>query len=320
MLPYVRELRQQGHRCDVGYSIPEKYGSYRWLGWRLSQKLKWAVRRWQIFRASMVKYDAVIVEREMLDTPSGELELLLARTCSAKLILDIDDGIFLRYPEKFERILKVVDHVIAGSQHIANAIADRCQSISVIPTVVDLCEYPFHLRDWTDQPILGWIGTSSNMQYLDLIASPVQKLIDAGRIRVKVISNSIDAVEKLRIHPVEFARWTPETAVSELNACTIGIMPLQDTDWERYKCGCKLIQYMACGIPAVASPIGVNREIITHGDNGFLASSDQEWFNALLRLLDDHQLCNQFSQHGRKLAESRYSLESQVPRFWESIT
>ena len=112
---------------------------------------------------------------------------------------------------------------------------------------------------------------------------------------------------------VELLPWQECTEVDLLRTCDIGVMPLADTPWERGKCGYKLIQYMACGLPVVASPVGVNRRLVDEGRDGFLADSDASWHAALARLCDDADLRARLGGMGRRKVESGYSLQVTSP-------
>lgn len=321
MLPYVRLLREQGYRCDVACSFPEKYNSFSWLGWRLSQRLKRSVRQWHTLLATRRKYSTIIIERELFDNPSVDLELKLCES-GARVVLDIDDGIFLRYPEKFSQLLPAVDHVITGSQMIADAIAPQCRSISVIPTVVDINDYIPHTPE-TSEPenIIGWIGTDSNIAYLNEITPVIARLQQDRPLRFRVITGQQQSLNQLSSPEckTEFVPWNPRTATAELAKFTIGTMPLPNDPWQQYKCGCKLIEYLACEVPAIASPVGVNRDIIIPGDNGYLASTPEEWEAAFIQLLDSAVLRRTLGHKGRNMVEQKYTAQAQFPNFMKAI-
>lgn len=324
MLPYVSALRSLGYSCDVAYSYPEKYDSYRLIGWRLSQRLKRSVRKWQVLKAGFTGYSAIVIERELFDSPDFQIEEQVSKL-SAKLILDVDDGVFLRYPEKFRRLVQLSDHVIAGSSIIAAKLEPDSKSISVIPTVLDLDEYPTKMQHdhVTDAALrIGWIGTDSNVEYLNLVMPAIRRIQQEHSCFLRVITGSKSSLQKLDTDgvEVEFFQWDPATAIQKLSECHIGVMPLPDEEWQQYKCGCKLLQYMACWIPSIASPVGVNRDIIRHGSNGLLAATTEEWQNCLGRLLKQHTLRNELGQNGRSTVEESFSLSSQITRFLTVLT
>ncbi len=123
--------------------------------------------------------------------------------------------------------------------------------------------------------------------------------------------------ERDRFRDLELIEWSEANEVAEVQSFDIGIMPLQDQPFERGKCGYKLIQYMSCGLPVVASPVGVNAEIVREGFNGFLASNEDEWREALTMLITDGVLRDRMGRAGREIVVERYSLVSQAPRLVE---
>src|SRR5262249_29384224 len=114
--------------------------------------------------------------------------------------------------------------------------------------------------------------------------------------------------------PVENIPWSLASEVSLFNTCDVGVYPLTDDEWSKGKCGFKAIEFMACGVPVVAAAVGVNREIIRDGENGFLASSDDEWVGKLTRLLADPALRRRFAEAGRRTVEERYSRRANAPK------
>jgi glycosyltransferase involved in cell wall biosynthesis len=144
-----------------------------------------------------------------------------------------------------------------------------------------------------------------------MLAGSLEKLSALFPLRLRAIGGGgvrLPGVE------VESLPWSEFEEVSLLQGCDIGVMPLPDTPWERGKCGFKMIQYMACRKPVVASPVGVNREIVIDGFNGFLASTPKEWVDAVLRLKADPELRRVMGEKGRRLVEEKYCLQVAVPR------
>jgi glycosyltransferase involved in cell wall biosynthesis len=310
ILALLPALSRAGIKCHVASSIPEKYGSFRWLGWRLSQRLKRWVREAHYGWARLRSFDVIVIERELFDTDDSSLEERFA-TLPAKLVLDVDDAVFLNHPEKFERIVSLCDGVIAGNAALREVTAAHCDRVIVVPTSVDLSQYPAHVHSKTEAPVIGWIGTQSNLGNLKLITSSLHQLSQTHPFRFRVISGDRDAFDRLDFGQtkIEYQPWRADTALKELSRFDIGVMPLEDTQWTRFKCGFKLLQYMACSIPVIASPVGVNREIVRDHENGFLASSEPEWTAALRRLLDDEAIRHRYGQQGKRLVEKEYSTE-----------
>jgi glycosyltransferase involved in cell wall biosynthesis len=317
VLQFVPYLRALGHRCVVAPSRPPKYSHYRPLGWRPSQRLRRYLRRWDVLRARLRSFDLVFLERELFDDDTIDLELRFRRVCR-RMVLDIDDAIFLNRPEKFARLAEMCDGVIAGNDFLAEQARKHNARVTVVPTCVALEHYPQKpatIRA-TERLVIGWTGTASNLGALQLIEAPLRELAKLHQYELRVISDSDSPLAAVDLAGVEvrFVRWQERSEVRDLSAFDIGIMPLADTAWNRYKCGLKIIQYMAIGIPAVASPVGVNPRIIRDGENGYLAGSAEAWRNTLGRLLAHPQERSATGTAGRRTVEETYCVEVQVER------
>jgi Glycosyltransferase len=321
ILPYIPYLRDLGFECDVAHSLPEKYQKINFLGWRSSHLVRHAMRLADLIRSRQKRYDAIVLERELFDDSTCFMEMQF-RKVAKRFILDVDDGIFLRYPEKFSRIAGVTDVIVAGNSLIADLCARYCPNVTVIPTSVDLREYNRLVSFNPDRtPVIGWIGTASNVPYLNIALPALERLARDSSFILKIITSSSDVLRQLPVQRVQtsFQKWHPQTAISEIQQFDIGIMPLFDGEWERYKCGFKLIQYMACGLPAVASPVGVNSKIIDHECNGLLASTEEEWYRCLKRLLENREWAQKLGEAARLKVEANYSIEKHVPRLAEIL-
>jgi glycosyltransferase involved in cell wall biosynthesis len=189
--------------------------------------------------------------------------------------------------------------------------------VEILPTAVDVKKYPL-VSPRKESPIftIGWIGSPSTAKYLTAIVPALAKVCEGGRGKVVMIGSGAVELEGV---PVEVRPWSEETEVRDLESCDVGIMPLYDGLWEKGKCGLKTIQYMACALPVVVSPVGVNKEIVEDGVTGILASSNEEWARALTTLRDDKALRDRLGLAGRKRAEDRYSVQVVAPRFAELI-
>ena len=236
-------------------------------------------------------------------------------------IIDLDDAIFHNYDlngsaavralygHKIDRLMASATLVTAGNDYLAQrARAAGARWVEVLPTVIDLDHYP----DPAANPAagepdgvlrIGWIGSPTTTRYLAAIAPALRQL--AGERRIRLVAIGAAALEMPGID-VELLPWDQRAEAEMLRRCDIGVMPLADTPWERGKCGYKLIQYMACGLPVVASPVGANRQIVNDGRDGFLADGDTAWHAALARLCDDAALRRQLGAAGRRKVETTY--------------
>jgi len=269
------------------------------------------------------KFDLVWVEKEMLPWVPSWLELGLFPT-GVPLVVDYDDAIFHRYDrhrwlfvrrllgKKIDAVMRRADLVLAGNDYLAGrARGAGARRVELLPTVVDDSRYAVPARKTGSPLTIGWIGSPSTARYLKLIGPVLQDLVASHDVRVVALGANADQLEGL---PVEVRPWTEAGEVKEIQQFDIGIMPLPDEPFERGKCGYKLIQYMACGKPVVASSVGVNREIVEHGVNGFWANSHEEWLTALGSLLEDAELRKQMGEVGRKHIEDKYCTQHVAPR------
>ena len=239
--------------------------------------------------------------------------------------LDYDDAVFHRYDlhrlglvrqllgRKLDHMMAGSALVTAGNRYLADrAIRAGARRVEIVPTVVDTGIYFPVVRTSGGAPCIGWIGSPST--WLDYMAPMLPTLIEtASRFGARLMT--VGAVRAAPSNPwIEQRDWSEETEVARIQEMDIGVMPLDDSPWARGKCGYKLIQYMACGLPVVASPVGVNAEIVEHGVNGFLATTHEEWDAALTTLLRDPDLRRRMGAAGRRKVEEEYSLQVWGPR------
>ncbi|HEV2676086.1 MAG TPA: glycosyltransferase [Aliidongia sp.] len=276
------------------------------------------------------KPDILWIERELLPWMPWTLErLLLGRRIPT--ILDLDDSIYHRYdlhPSGFvrkflghrvDRAMAAATVVTCGNPTIAaRARESGARRIVELPTVIDLTRYPPEPAERPPNEFftIGWIGSPQNSPYLDALRQPLTQLAAESRIRILVVGGRPDVLKGL---PVEVRPWSEETEVAALCEMDIGIMPLPDLPFERGKCGLKLLQYMAAWKPAIASPVGINAQIIDVGIGGFVANGPDEWLSAFRRLRDDPELRRSMGQSGRRHVERAYSLEHASERLIKLI-
>lgn len=316
MIPWARRLRELGHRCTVSHSFPEKYEHIPWLGFRPSQFLKRTMRRVDLWRIVVGRYDAVILERELFDADDWRMEELLRRVAKT-LVLDIDDGVFVRYPEKFERLREMADLVVAGNGLLEQWALEGNPHVVVTPTCIDTEEYVPTPASGTlpgRLPVIGWMGTAGNITYLKQLQEPLRALAAEHEFEFRVIATHRGTLDELDLRGVRltFQPWDPATEVADIRSFDVGVMPLTADRWSRYKCGLKLLQYMAVGVPGVASPVGVNQEIVTEGSDGYLTSDAEGWRTALGRLLRDPDERREMGRRARETVERRYSVHANL--------
>lgn len=273
------------------------------------------------------RYDLVWVEKEVFPwLPAFWDRLFLSR--KVPYIMDYDDAVFHYYDlhrhptvrwllgEKHARLIRDASLVMAGNDYLADyARKSGARQVELVPTVIDLERYPDvaalpdRIRGAT--PCIGWIGQRSTADLLVPYGDLFAQLASSGQARFSAVGIDAPALGLPMMTPLA---WSEETEVASIQSFDIGIMPLIDAPFERGKCGYKLIQYMACGLPVVASPVGVNSQIVEHGVNGFLAKDQEQWAHALQTLLESPELRMKMGQAGRAKVEKYYCAQKIAPR------
>lgn len=269
------------------------------------------------------KYDVVVVARETIPFGTYFFEFIIKKVLKKKLIYDFDDAIwiktisegnkrfsFLKSASKYSQIMKIADVVIAGNKFLAEYAKKQNTNVVIIPSCVDLDIYKLSTKVLNEKVCIGWSGSESTLSQLLSIIDVLEQLQTkyTNDIYFKVISSRNDfLVNGLQIKSV---KWNAKDEIKELQEFDIGIMPLVYNEWSKGKCSMKGIQYMGLGIATVMTNIGTNKEVIQHGENGFLADTSAEWVDCLSILIDDLLLRNKMGMAGRKTVEEKYSLQS----------
>lgn len=252
------------------------------------------------------RYDVTFLQRELLST-TVTLEPLL----HCPRILDVDDAIWAHPRGRFAaHLAQQCDSVICGNRFLAEYFSEWNHNITIIPTGVDTIR--FHPRQTTvadETVIIGWSGTSANFDYLLTIEPALKHLLQTEpTLHFRVVADMPPKLTALPPHQYEFIRWTPETETIAIQGMDIGIMPLADTIFARGKCSYKMLLYMACALPVVVSPVGMNREVLALDTVGYSATSLDEWIDGLRKLAQDSSLRQRMGNAGRRIAEQYFSL------------
>lgn len=330
---YVPLFRQAGLEvvCHALYS-PDYYRLLGLPGHRTAKALGLGaafLRRLADIARQARHFDAVWVGREIFPLGPPVLEKLLFRL-NPRVILDIDDAIYLpdaantgfihrrlRDFGKLGRLAGAFRAVVCGNAFLADYFRDKNPNVHVIPTVVPMADYGAITRSASAKPRIGWIGTPSNAGHLELVREPLARLAASHDFTFTVVglSRPLDWNLPNMLHKP----WTLEGELEFFADFDIGIMPLRDSPFARGKCAFKIIQYMAAGIPVVASPVGGNLDVVREGENGFLADSAEDWMRALAALLDDPRLRRTMGEAGRRTVREGFSLEGHWKRYAEII-
>lgn len=318
MYQYLPYLESQGFRITVAPFFKDEYLErfYAGHGKSLLYSFEGYTRR-IVSLMGIRAYDLIWIEAEVLPWLPAWIETAMARA-GIPYIVEYDDAIFHRYDNhtnhvirkvlghKIDRVMRHSKAVIAGSEYLAErATKAGAARVVLIPTSIDLNRYPRSPTEPNDIFTIGWIGSPATAHYLRLLNNVFPAIARDHPLRIKVVGAQA-AHFQLPDVAIEYSDWSEQTEVDEILSFDIGIMPLSDTPWERGKCGYKLIQYMGCHKPVVASPVGANLRIVEHGVNGFLASTESEWRAALLELLHNPGLRIRLGQAGRAVVEREY--------------
>lgn len=266
-------------------------------------------------------FDCIFFQRDILIHAYPFIEMLIALK-HKKIIFDFDDAIYL-YPtnkkagflfkammdtRKIERIIRLSKHVIVGNIFLKNYAHNFTNNVTVIPTSINTALYKTSdkPRQKTGKITIGWMGSQGTFSYLENIFPVLIELAKKYNIELKIIGAKGSKVKGLDI---VYKDWDLATEIEDILSFDIGVMPLADDEWSKGKSGTKLLQYMAAGVPAVASPVGINGEIIRDGENGFLAPSPDAWLTKISYLINDKALAGRVCQEARRTVEENYSVE-----------
>ena len=276
---------------------------------------------------SLAEFDVVIVQRRLLTV----LDLAIVRRYAERIVFDFDDAIMYRSSRhgdqnsrqrmrRFSNMMESVDAVTAGNSYLADQAArfaprDR---IFIVPTIVDVTEYG--VKDYSqtsDDFVVGWIGTGTNLGYLESIGSALR---GASR-RVKNLKLKIVCDRFIDVDGVEVIKkpWRPEDVSDDLMSFDVGVMPIPDDPFTRGKCGLKVVQYLAAGVPALVSPVGINRDLVIPGQTGLWAEGDGDWEKRIVQLAKDRQVRMNMGLAGRRLVEEKFSLQKIAPRYLDIL-
>ena len=259
------------------------------------------------------RFDTVLLQREMVST-----FLTLEALTKKPRILDVDDAIFLYRGGGFaRRLAQMSDRVVCGNPYLAEWFGLWNRNVTIIPTAVDAARY-FPLsdnNDVADRKAIGWLGTSGNLKYLYSIENALAKTLRmVPEAQLVVVCDKAPEFQCIDPGRIKYVHWEEKSEVESIQSMDVGIMPLDDTPWSRGKCSFKMLQYMACGLPVVVSPVGMNAEVLAMGNLGVAAHTESKWADALIALLERKDMRSQMGSTGRKIIEERFSIDVIAPR------
>jgi glycosyltransferase involved in cell wall biosynthesis len=273
-------------------------------------------------------YDLLWIEKELFPWLPAWAERILA-VSGVPYVVDYDDAVFHRYDMHANPIIRgwlgksidaVMHHastVVVGNDYLAGyARRAGASRIEFLPSVVDINRYS--IREKTAGTFrIGWIGSPITAPYLGMIRDALEWATQKLDMQLVLVgAGNRDPLPGLA---KDILPWSEASEVADIQSFDAGIMPLPDGPFERGKCGFKLIQYMACGLPVIASPVGVNTHIIEQGKTGFLPSSSADWVQAFALLSRNVDMRNEMGKAGRMKVEQEYSLQMANPRLLEIL-
>jgi glycosyltransferase involved in cell wall biosynthesis len=273
------------------------------------------------------KFDIIFIQREALFFGTSTFEHAAFHS-GAYVIFDFDDSIWLadtspgnkkwewiKKPDKFFTNIQAAHCVIAGNAYLADKAKPLAKNVVLIPTTIDTdIHFPKPALRNKETICIGWSGSISTIKHFETMLPVLQQIKNryGARVKFKVIGDP-DYVNKTL--DVESLAWSEQTEVDLINSFDIGIMPLPDDEWANGKCGLKGLSYMACGVASIMSAVGVNNQIIQHGENGLLVSREAEWLENLILLIEDADLRNKLGENGRKTVLEKYSVNTYKSKY-----
>jgi len=277
------------------------------------------------FYNTLGQYDIFYILRKLF----SPFEFWYIHQMAKKIIYDFDDALMYRSSGsknpyslsrrvKFAYMMKRVDHVIAGNQFLRTEVLPYNPHVTVIPTAIDLSRYSLKEHFSKVGPItIGWLGSSSTLKYLKTLMPILENIYKkCPHIQLKIVCDKfLDDF----IIPLIKKWWSPDEEEMDLKSFDIGLMPLYNDLWSQGKCGLKILQYFSVGVPVVCTPVGINKDIVEDGENGFWAQNGEEWENRLLKLIEEEGLRREMGLKGRKTVERDYSLDISAPRLFSVL-
>lgn len=275
--------------------------------------------------ASAANYDSVLLHRVLLRWR----DFAVFRRHVKNYVFDFDDAIMMRDSSRrnrhswqrlmrFRRMTQNAQNVVAGNNYLGVWARKFNSQVEVIPTSIELKDYAIEYSNAPkDTLTIGWIGTKSNLMYLQTVVPALSRVAQKfPNAQLKIVADDFLDVPQMR---VEKKLWKLEDEVCDVQSFDIGIMPLPDDEWTRGKCALKILQSFAASVPVACSPVGANLDVVENGANGFFATSENEWATRLEELLRDAILRRKMGADGRRKVEIEYSIEANAPRFMQSL-
>jgi glycosyltransferase involved in cell wall biosynthesis len=326
---YFNYLENNGFTCTLKYIVSAADDVFFYQFGGIFKKLFLLVKFFFIRLLHVVQslnYQYVFIQRECYFMGPPIFEYLL-KLLGRKIIFDFDDAIWLpnvsegnkkfvwlKFANKTKQIIKLANLVVVGNNYLKEYALQFNTNVVVIPSTIDLNYYQIVPTQNKQKVCIGWSGSPTTIMHFEMIEGVLLKLKTkyANQIEIKVLG---DPNYKNDVLGIEGIKWSPETEVAVLNSFDIGIMPLPNNQWTQGKCGMKGLQYMGLGIPSLLSPVGVNKDIIIDGINGFLPTDEMEWESKLELLIHDAMLRKTIGEKGLETIKNNFSTTANELRY-----
>lgn len=328
-IQYVDAMESNGFEVNIEPLLPNEYLQNLMNNKKTSyfKVMYWYLKRLRIIFSS-AKYNIVWIQYELFPHLPGIFERVIL-FFNKNIILDYDDAIFHKYDlwgnlltkfflsNKLELLSKKAKTIICGNNYIKNWADQYCKNTVLIPTVINYAKYN-HLKSENMNPVftIGWIGSPSTWHYLEPLVPMLSDLTTKYNLQVLIVGSGVVSNKNSNF---TYKSWNEKEEIQDISQMDVGIMPLFNDPFSIGKCGYKLIQYMACSKAVIASPVGVNQEIVEDGHNGLFATSIADWEKAITSLLFDKDLRKRMGYAGSLKVKNKYSLESQEKKLLKLI-
>lgn len=313
VLVLVNNLAQASFRLRIAALAPLLADRGFNLNIQLRPKGLFAGPKLRQLLKTAAEYHAVIIQRRFL----APLDAQVLRRHARRIFYDIDDALMFhnrpvgpvsrwKTERHFRATARILDHVAAGNEYLADTFRRQGCQASVVPTVVDAGRYQVKVHAPSAAPRLVWIGSHSTLPYLRAFLPSIESA--AGQIPELRLLTIADAPIESNAMTIEHEPWAEASEAAALCRGDIGIAPTPTDFWTMGKCGFKILQYMAAGLPVIASPVGANAQIVLEGETGFLPREPGDWPSAITRLAKDVDLRTRMGAAARHRVETQYSL------------
>jgi glycosyltransferase involved in cell wall biosynthesis len=277
------------------------------------------------FFKNLSRYDIVFLQRKRFNQP----RLGWLRRRARRIIYDFDDSVMYRNSKakdplsstrrrRFIQMIKNSDFIIAGNEFLKSEVIPFNPQVEVIPSAIDEGRYHFKTYPVKQERVtLGWIGDHGSIHYLEKMKPIFERIGEKyAHVDLKIVCDTFFDCDRIRVIK---KNWSSEDEVADLQGFDIGLMPLVDDPWSWGKCGLKIIQYQGVGVSVICTPVGINRDLVEDGANGFYAMTPAEWEEKLSLLIENAQLREQMGREGRKRVLEHYTYQACAPRLFSIL-